>query len=170
MTFDELMAINGIGESTAYAILDLRDRLGLITYMEQLLEISGIGGNKLSMLSEYLYVDDADNSPPPETVTEVHTTVPPETHPPETNDSESTVDTTSSVESAPDDELKPVNINEADKEELMECLLINEDLADGIIEIRQQLGGKYENALQLLYVNGISKDMLSEIKEFILLE
>ena len=170
VTFDELMAINGIGESTAYAILDLRDRLGLITYMEQLLEISGIGENKLAMLSEYLYVDDADYSPPPETVTEVHTTVPPETPPPEETDSKSPEDTTSSIESAPDDELKPVNINEADKEELMECLLIDEELAESIIEIREQLGGKYENSLQLLYVKGISKDMLSEIKEFILLE
>ncbi|MBO4866230.1 MAG: helix-hairpin-helix domain-containing protein [Ruminococcus sp.] len=170
VTFDELMAINGVGESTAYAILDLRDRLGLITYMEQLLEISGIGESKLAMLSEYLYVDDADYSPPPETVTEVHTTIPSETPPPEENDRKSPEDTASYVESEPNDERKTVNINEADKEELMQCLLIDEELAESILEIREQLGGKYENSLQLLYVKGISKNMLSEIKEYILLE
>ena len=52
----------------------------------------------------------------------------------------------------------------------MECLLIDEDLAEKILEIREQLGGKYENALQLLYVDGISKVKLSKMKEFILLE
>ncbi|MBE6868096.1 MAG: hypothetical protein E7494_04960 [Ruminococcus albus] len=173
-TYDELLAINGIGEGTARAILDLRNRVGVITYMEMLLEISGIGESKLAVLTEYLYVDDADYSPPPDTTTEIHTTVPAETPPPETTVTEPPEDKTDSstlTETEPPvKERKPVNINEADKEELMECLLIDEDLAEKILEIREQLGGKYENALQLLYVDGISKVKLSEMKEFILLE
>jgi competence protein ComEA len=184
VTYDELLAINGIGEGTARAILDLRDRVGVITYMEMLLEISGIGENKLAMLSEYLYVDDADYSPPPDTTTEIHTTVPTNTYQPIPSDTkpyeeipsdtkpyeEIPTDTTVTEEVPPVYERKPVNINEADAEELMECLLIDEELAQSILDIREQLGGKYENALQLLYVKGISKDMLSELKEYVLLE
>ncbi|MCR5541961.1 MAG: helix-hairpin-helix domain-containing protein [Ruminococcus sp.] len=174
VTYDELLAINGIGEGTARAILDLRDRVGVITYMEMLLEISGIGENKLTMLSEYLYVDDADYSPPPDTATEIHTTVPTNTYQPIPNDTkpyeEIPTDTTFTETVPPVYERKPVNINEADVYQLMECLLIDEELAQSILEIREQLGGKYENALQLLYVKGISKDMLSELKEYVLLE
>ena len=169
VTFDELMAIDGVGESTAYAILDFRESVGVITYMEQLLEVSGIGEGKLEMLSQYLYVDDADYFKPdtetvtqaPESHTEVITTVPAESEP------ETTTTTTTTTAAAEEPQRQPVNINEADKQELMDCLLIGDELAEEILSVREQLGGKYENYLQLLYVKGISKEFLSEIKEYI---
>lgn len=163
VTFEELTAINGIGESTALAILDLRKRLGIISNLEQLLEISGIGSSKLDMLYEYLYVDDADYSPPDFT-SEDEQTEDTSDMTEETDPSEDVSETESQAE-----ERREVNINEADEEELMECLLIDEELAQGIIEIREQLGGKYENSLQLLYVKGISKEMLSEMKEYVII-
>ena len=171
VTYEELTAINGIGGGTAEAILAFRNRVGVITYMEQLLEISGIGESKLDLLKNYLYVDDADYSPPEVTYVDLHTDVPEEdttivsnvTEPPE--EPSSSADTIPSIK-----ERSPVNINEANKEELMECLLIDEELAIRILEIRDKLGGMYENSLQLLYVDGISKQMLSEMKEYVLLE
>ena len=38
VTFDELTAIDGVGEKTAKDILSLRDSLGVISDMDQLLE------------------------------------------------------------------------------------------------------------------------------------
>ena len=47
-------------------------------------------------------------------------------------------------------------------------LLIDEELAEMILDVREQLGGRYESYLQLLYVSGISKEFLSELKEYII--
>ena len=174
VNFEELTAINGIGESTANAILEYRDSVGVITYIEQLLEISGIGESKLAMLSQYLYVDDADYSPP-----ETTTTV---SERPESSTTTATTTTTTTVTTAPpvittsvnetepdspEPERQEVNINAADASEIAECLLIDTELAEKIIETREILGGQYENFLQLLYVKGISEEFLNEIRDYI---
>ncbi|WP_294488812.1 ComEA family DNA-binding protein [uncultured Ruminococcus sp.] len=179
VTFDELTAIDGVGESTAGAILGLRDELGRITYMEQLLEISGIGENRLEHLREYLYVAEGDYSPPAE---ETHaeetpaatavTDAPQVEIPAETTVTEitspETISTAEITVSSPETERQQVDINTADKQELMEKLLIDEELAEMILDVREQLGGRYESYLQLLYVSGISKEFLSELKEYII--
>lgn len=202
VTFDELIAINGVGEGTANAILSFRASVGVITYMEQLLEIPGIGENKLAMLSGYLYVDDTDYSPPPTTTTATTTAVTtteaerttastttkretstttkktttkrtttteePKTTKATTSTTTASTTATQTVETEPPTpERQPVNINEANAEELAECLLIDEELAKSIVAVRIQLGGRYENYLQLLYVKGISKEFLAEIRDYI---
>lgn len=171
VTLDELMAINGIGESTARSILDYRASVGVIRNMEQLLEISGIGESRLALLSEYLYVDDADYSPPTTTTsTAATTTTTATTKPPKTTTTTTTTPTvtvTVTETEPPEPERRSVNINKADAEEIAECLLIDMELAERIVDIREQLGGEYESDLQLLYVKGISKEFLKEIREFI---
>lgn len=180
VTFDELTAIDGVGESTAGAILGLRDELGRITYMEQLLEISGIGENRLEHLREYLYVAEEDYSPPaeekPAEETPAATAVtdapqverPAETTVTEITSTETSISTAEITVSSPETERQQVDINTADKQELMEKLLIDEELAEMILDVREQLGGRYESYLQLLYVSGISKEFLSELKEYII--
>lgn len=190
VTFEELTAIDGIGEVTANEILDYRASVGKIGYMEQLLEIHGIGESTVALLSQYLYVDAADEYTP--TVTQVittttkrseittttknteltiTTTAPQSTLPPETQNTVSETTTVGPItftETEPP-EIQYIDINEADAEELMEKLLIDEELANSIIETRESLGGKYESYLQLLYVNGVSKEQLAEWKEHIII-
>jgi hypothetical protein len=52
-----LILINGIGAVTAKKILDLRNKLGRVRNIEQLMEIKGIKEKKLAGLRKYLYAE-----------------------------------------------------------------------------------------------------------------
>jgi len=61
VSFDELMLVPGLGESTVQKIVDRRQEIGKFKRLEQLMEISGIKEKKFSKLSQYLYVEKAGN-------------------------------------------------------------------------------------------------------------
>lgn len=54
-TKDELMTLDGIGESTAIKIIEYRDNFG-ITAIEDLLNVDGIGENKYNKIKEKLCI------------------------------------------------------------------------------------------------------------------
>lgn len=56
-TMEELMAIKGIGETYAQRILDYRDEIGGFDYLEQLMEIEGIGEGRFKAWSPYLTLE-----------------------------------------------------------------------------------------------------------------
>ena len=56
-TYEELVALPGIGEKMAAAILDYRTQIGGFRYAEELMQISGIGAGKLSAIYDLIYVD-----------------------------------------------------------------------------------------------------------------
>lgn len=55
-TVEELISIDGLGESRASAIIEYRDYLGGYTSVEQIKEISGIGDATYAKLAPYLTV------------------------------------------------------------------------------------------------------------------
>lgn len=55
-TVEELVSIDGLGESRASAIIEYRDYLGGYTSVEQIKEISGIGDATYVKLAPYLTV------------------------------------------------------------------------------------------------------------------
>jgi len=55
-TREELIAVPGIGEKTAQAILDLRARKGRITDLSELTVIKGISDAKLETFKKYLTI------------------------------------------------------------------------------------------------------------------
>jgi len=59
-TQEELQTLNGIGASTAAAIIDYRDQTGEFKSINSLLEVKGIGEKKLAKLSDQLTVSDSD--------------------------------------------------------------------------------------------------------------
>jgi len=59
-TQEELQTLNGIGASTAAAIIDYRDQIGEFKSINSLLEVKGIGEKKLAKLSDQLTVSDSD--------------------------------------------------------------------------------------------------------------
>ncbi|MFN3505590.1 MAG: ComEA family DNA-binding protein [Caldimicrobium sp.] len=52
----QLKALPGIGEATAKAIIELRDKKGGFKSIDELKEVKGIGDKKLEVLKQYLTV------------------------------------------------------------------------------------------------------------------
>jgi competence protein ComEA len=59
-TQEELQTLNGIGASTAAAIIDYRDQIGEFKSLNSLLDVKGIGEKKLAKLSGQLTVSDLE--------------------------------------------------------------------------------------------------------------
>lgn len=55
-TKEELMSINGIGATVAGAIIDYRDQNGPFTYLEQIMEVPGIGNATFEKIKNYITI------------------------------------------------------------------------------------------------------------------
>lgn len=162
-----LMAVSGIGEVTADRIIAYRDRVGVISNMDMLLEVNGIGDSTLALLKGYFYVDSADyHDMPQETkVTEtqpVQTEIPADTvtEPPATE--EQTVTTAETTEKV----RQKVNINKSDAQEISDKLLIDMDKANAVIELRELIS-YYESPNELLLCKGFTEKLVSELWDYI---
>lgn len=162
-----LMAVSGIGEVTADRIIAYRDRVGVISNMDMLLEVNGIGDSTLALLKGYFYVDSADyHDMPQETkVAEtqpVQTEIPADTvtEPPTTD--EQTVTTAETTEKV----RQKVNINKADAQEISDKLLIDMDKANAVIELRELIS-YYESPNELLLCKGFTEKLVSELWDYI---
>lgn len=175
VTFEELIQISGIGEKTARDILQYRTDKGIIRDMGRLTEINGIGEGTLQTLKRYLYVADCDKES--ETVTtapaepsEAETSVNESTAPPETTVPETEPVTEPPTETEPPPpERQEVDLNKASAEELSEKLLIDIELAKRIVELRDNIG-HFENYLELKYIDGMSDEILVEIRDYLKIE
>ena len=56
-TTEELMTIPGIGQVMANRIIEYRELIGSFTYMEQLLEVRGIGETRYQQFASYLTLE-----------------------------------------------------------------------------------------------------------------
>lgn len=138
-TKSQLMEIDGVGEVTAEKIISYKKTIKYYSNLMQLKDISGIGDATYKKLKKYLYVSkDKYKDMPKEQTTN--------------SNKKSSTKTNAPMYSVKTEEkkMKMVNINTAEKEELEECLLINEKEALDIIKLREQVGGKYTNTLELL--------------------
>jgi competence protein ComEA len=59
----EMVGVPGIGEHLAQAIIDLREKKGPFTKLDDLLEVRGIGEKNLAHIAEYLVVVPAPAQP-----------------------------------------------------------------------------------------------------------
>ena len=162
-----LMAVSGIGEVTADRIIAYRDRVGVISNMDMLLEVNGIGDSTLALLKGYFYVDSADyHDMPQETkVAEtqpVQTEIPADTVTEPTATEEQTVTTAETTEKV----RQKVNINKADAQEISDKLLIDMDKANAVIELRELIS-YYESPNELLLCKGFTEKLVSELWDYI---
>jgi len=58
-TMEQLQTLNGVGQSTAMAIIKYREENGAFKAVEQLANVKGIGEKKVSKWSESLSVKDS---------------------------------------------------------------------------------------------------------------
>ncbi|MDE6149213.1 MAG: helix-hairpin-helix domain-containing protein, partial [Ruminococcus sp.] len=159
VSLDQLTSINGIGGVTAQKIIDYRKQIGVIYNMDLLLNIDGIGQSTLALLKQYLYVSDEDARTTPVTTT-VKTTKPSHTI-------TTTAPKTTKPVTTTHQELKPVNINTATANEISDCLLVDIELAEKIIDLRNQIQ-YFSNSLELLYIDGFTEKMHAELKDYII--
>ncbi len=147
-TAEELMCIDGIGEYTAYKIIEYANMYGFYS-VEDLLNVDGIGFAKLALISPYVYVNAAVLPPQ----TEITVTYETETFTQYTKVSSETT-------------IPRVNINTCSKYNLMQLPGIDENLAAKIIEFRETIGG-YLKLEELSLVEGMTNDKLSAIWNYI---
>lgn len=144
-TVDELMQIEGIGEKTAQNIIDYRKEIGEYTFLEQLLDVEGIGQKKLDAWKPYFVLDNVVTT----------TTV--------------TARTTATSITATTTFNGVLNLNTATKEELMMISGIGEVTATRIVEYRNDIGG-FTSLEQLLDIEGIGEKKLAAWSRYLTLE
>ena len=173
---DELMQIDGVGEGMAGKILALRESKGKITDMEQLLEVYGIGEDRLIMLEGFLYVSESDYSKASTTTTAATTTTAPAQTKTTVRTTTKTAKTTAKTTTTTADivpepkQKRQVNINEADADEIADALLIDKKAAEMIVMLREKIHG-YSNILEVLYLEEFDKQydtaFYNSIKDYI---
>ena len=168
-TKDELMQIDGVGEVTAGKILSHRRKLRYYTNLLQLKDIDGIGDATYEKLRNYLYVSSDKYKEMEETEkfsSKKTTTKATKTKATKVKTTKmKTSKVTGRVQTVEVKSMKMVNINTAEKDELIECLLIDEEEALKIIELRGKIGGKFTDTLELLYE--LSENEYNRIKDYV---
>ena len=64
-------------------------------------------------------------------------------------------------------EMRPVNINTASADEISECLLIDIELAEGIVSLREQIG-YYSSVDELFLVDGLGEKTISRVAGYVI--
>lgn len=155
---EELTKLYGIGEVIANEIINYREQYGGFNNIEEIMNVSGIGEAKFSEICGYIYVqnpvypveevyEEPEEFPENETVPEIfpeEDTVPPLTL----------------------DDIAPININTADIEELMLLPYVDEQVAQDIITLREQIH-IFSHVYELLYVEKLTQKQVAEIVEFV---
>ncbi len=155
ITHDELVCIKGIGDSTADKILNYRDSIGYFTSRYQLLEINGIGESKMNTIMEYTYIENEDLNYGQEEQVEQYA------------DNQGDVQ----YQDAPVENTVqfPLNLNTATLEELCAIPNVNDEIAQDILNLRNEIQF-FSNTYELLYCDSISEQFLSEIESYIYVE
>jgi DNA uptake protein ComE-like DNA-binding protein len=64
------------------------------------------------------------------------------------------------------EDVVPININEADEELLMLLPYVDEETAEAIIRLREDIGG-YSHPYELLYIDNLTQKQVAEIVGFV---
>lgn len=151
----ELMKLNGIGEVTANEIVSYREQNGGFSNIEEIMNVYGIGSAKFENIRSYIYVQN-----PVYYTEEVQEEIPvSETEPEIIPEEESPTEITLA-------DIAPININTASIEELILLPNVNEQIAQDIITLREQLHG-FSHIYELLYVEKLEQKDIAEMEKFV---
>ena len=178
-TAADFMQISGIGEVKAGDIISYRDAIGGFKSAAQLKNVSGISDSLFQRIIDYFYL-----AAPAETsslsVLEVQVTSPePETTAPEKATDEPRKTAKATVSTEPDEpEIPPetvteervmreVNVNEASAEEIADSLLIEPELAEEIVALRERIH-KISTVQELYgFCDGMTAEIYRRIKDYV---
>lgn len=149
---DELMKINGIGEVTASEIISYREQNGGFRNIEEIMNVYGIGEAVFGHICRYIYVEN-----PVYDIEEYVTE--------EITEQELFIETESEPEITLEN-VAPININTAGIELLVLLPNVNEQIAQDIITLREQLHG-FSHVYELLYIEKLEQKQIAELEEFV---
>ncbi len=151
-TCGELCAIPEVGDTLANAILAYRAQIGQFVSREQLKDVPGIGEKRLAQLMPYLYIENEQPMPTDPPAEEIpHSETPPVENPPETEPPTIPI----------------IDLNTATREELLLLPGCTEEIADAILQLRDDLEG-FRNPLELRVNDTIPKSLYDSWEEYLI--
>lgn len=184
---DEFTKLNGIGEVIAGRIIDYRRENGEYKNIEEIMNVEGIGEVIFGDIQPYIYVDNPVYETEPVTEPETKEQTETETEVTETVTIEITTEViseeiievhtetesitiekteTTTEKQTTLEEIAPIDLNEAEKEELMLLPNVDEEIAEQILELREKIG-RFTHTYELLLIEELEQKEVSEILEFV---
>jgi len=155
-TAEELCQLEGIGPVKAAAIIAYREENGGFTGAEDLLNVDGIGPETYQAIVENITVSLVKMTTV--TVTEKVTTEP------VTVSDDASEPSTEHILTL--EEVAPIDLNKATKEELMLLPGVDEETAEAILRLREGIHG-FSHVYELLYVDELTQKQVAEMAEFV---
>lgn len=155
-TAEELCQLDGISTVKAAAIIAYREENGGFTGKEDLLNVNGIGEKTYEAIEPHITVSMVKMTRAAVTAegtAEPETPVFPETEP--STEKELTLE-----------DIAPIDLNKATKEELMLLPDVDEKTAEAILSLREGIHG-FSNVYELLYVDELTQKQVAELIEFV---
>ena len=172
---EELKLLDGIGDVRADAIIEYREANGRFKNIEEIKNVKGIGDGIFSEIADFIYVE---NPVYPENSEEIQENFenqysenseisePPEDDVPEESVPEEPV-TEPETEYVPTlDDVAPIDLNTADEELLLLLPYVDEEIADEILNLREEIGG-FGNSYELLYLKSLTQEQVAEIVNYV---
>ncbi len=145
---EDLCRLDGIGEHLASEIIYYRNENGFFRNIEEIMNVSGIGAGIFEKIKDYIFVENP-YYPEDEEVYEYY---------------EEDISEEEKVLVLED--FIPININTAEKNVLMLLPYFDEETADELIKLREEMGG-FQNPLELLYMETLTQKQLAEIIDYL---
>ena len=159
-TSEELQRLYGIGPVLAQAIIDFRIQNDGFNNIDELLLVSGIGESIFSDIKDFVYVvdpvwpeEEADPATEYDQGSEIVT-------------EEEVTEEMSETEEPSTESVYPVNINTADRDELMLLPGVTEARADDIIYVRDKIGS-FANENELILVKSLDRSQIVAWRDLI---
>ncbi|MGN0690793.1 MAG: helix-hairpin-helix domain-containing protein [Oscillospiraceae bacterium] len=172
---NEIAGIDGVTKEAAEMIVSYRNEKGGFSSVEELKNIEGISEQVLKSLegcvfisAETVNITVININEGSADVTEAfsETSVDIEEISEIVSSAVSAAEAAETAAAPADEDISPIDINTADKDELMKLSGIGEATAEKIIKYRQENGG-FSSVEELLNVNGIGEKKLADIKDYV---
>lgn len=147
----QLAELPGIGPKTAEDIVSYRENCGYFRNIEEIMNVSGIGEGKFNNIREYIYVESPVYDTEEQFQEESSEMIP---------DNEEETEHILTIE-----DIAPLDLNTATKEELLLLPHVDDDIAEKILNFREQ-AGRFRHPYELLYIDGLTRENAADIVQY----
>ena len=161
-SYEQLCVLSGIGDKLAQEIIAYREQNGGFNNIEEILNVYGIGENIFENIKENIFVENP-----------VYPEIEEETEEVKVEENEQIEETVEHIEETEPpltlEDVAPIDLNTADAELLKLLPHVDGEIAEKILKLREELH-VISSPYELLYVEGLSRQQVSEIFEYVYVE